>query len=119
LRVADSLEQHLDDLAAALRRSEAEACRITGFVGTFVRPHGLDVAATPRLAAAIEELGALGIRTPERVPPAVAAARLALYPVAAAMNVGLRGGKRKAGGKQKAARPASAAAPARTRPSAP
>ena len=87
LHVADSLEQHLGDLAAALCRSETDEPRAAGFVRTFVRPHGLDRPATPRLAAAIEALGA-SRRASERPLVATQAARLLLYPVAAAMNAG-------------------------------
>ena len=53
LRVARSIEEHVDQLAGAIAadRTGPAARR---FVETFVRPFGLDVAATPRFVAEIE-----------------------------------------------------------------
>ena len=115
LRVADTIEGHVAQLAAALRAGDGEQERLTGFVAAFVRPHGLDVPATPRLAAAIEDLGAgTKVRVPQRPSAAALAGRVALYPVAAVMNIGVR---RTVKRKQAAHRPA--AAPARQRASTP
>jgi hypothetical protein len=57
LHVAGRLEEHFEQLAAALASPDV-AHPHQAFVRAFVRPHGLDVAATPLLADAIEGLAA-------------------------------------------------------------
>jgi hypothetical protein len=47
-----SLEEHLSQLAKVLAGDVPDT---TAFVRSFVRPHGLDEAATPRVADAIEQ----------------------------------------------------------------
>jgi hypothetical protein len=63
-----SLEQHLDQLSAAVedpsRHREANA----RFVARFIRPHGMDRPCTPILVAAIEEMD--GSPAPRPEPPA-------------------------------------------------
>jgi hypothetical protein len=54
LHTERSLDAHLDDLAGALARPVEAARRSTDFVRAFVRPHGLEVAATDRFVEAIE-----------------------------------------------------------------
>jgi hypothetical protein len=87
LRAAATFEEHVQDLAGALAGRSDTAGRVTAFVQPFVRPRGLDVPATPLLAAAIEELGRLPRPLPARASAGSAAVRLALYPLAAATNV--------------------------------
>ena len=86
LHMASTLEQHTAALAGALDRTEADEQRLREFVKGFVRPRGLDAAATPLLASAIEELGRSPARTPERVSVGSQLLRLVLYPVAARMK---------------------------------
>lgn len=50
--------EHVEQLGAVLRERDGFAARSDRFVETFVRPHGRDVAAAPRLVAAVEELAA-------------------------------------------------------------
>jgi hypothetical protein len=64
LAVARSWEEHLDQLARALADPGSYADRTRRFVASFVRPHGLDVAAAPRAADAIEQLAASGAPLP-------------------------------------------------------
>ena len=59
LRLSSSLEAHLPQLAASVA-SPRDATINRGFVETFVRPYGLDVPATPRLADAFERVARLG-----------------------------------------------------------
>ena len=54
LQHATSLDEHTRQLSATLDEGLAPSAHT--FTKTFVRPHGLDVAATPRLVAALEEL---------------------------------------------------------------
>jgi len=86
LTVTSSFEEHADQLAAALRR-EFDAERDRAWVQGFVRPHGLDESATPRLVAAIEA-AAVG-PVPARAPDGAGtlALRAALTPVAAGWSL--------------------------------
>ena len=57
LRVSRSLDEHVAQLAEAVRGEDAEAsARSARFVEAFVRPHGADEPATPRFVDAIEAL---------------------------------------------------------------
>lgn len=60
LHTARSFEEHAELLSAAVRRPHGPDERSVRFVHGFVRPFGLEVAATPRFADAIETLGASG-----------------------------------------------------------
>ena len=86
LHMADSLEGHARALAGAVERTEDDARRLRNFVQGFVRPHGLDVPATPLLADAIEDLGRQPTPAPERTPARLIPIRLALYPVTAGLE---------------------------------
>jgi hypothetical protein len=59
LQVAETMEEHLGQLRDAVEHPERRREAIDAFLLTFVRPHGLDCAATPILADAIEDLAAL------------------------------------------------------------
>jgi len=83
LNMAATLEEHVAALGGALRPDPGEAVRLREFVRGFVRPAGLDVAATPRLVDAIEELGCQPAATPEPLPIRFRLLRLALFPLAA------------------------------------
>lgn len=54
VRVAPSLDEHLDQLAEALEHRERTAAETRAFVGRFIRPGGLERPATPLVADAIE-----------------------------------------------------------------
>ena len=66
LQIADTLEEHARALAPALRSPDDGRHRLQPFVRGFVRPHGLDVAATPLLADSIETLARLPKRAARR-----------------------------------------------------
>jgi hypothetical protein len=86
LQVAESFEQHLDQLLAALESgSEAASERSRAFVQAFIRPRGLDLACTPVLAEAIEQLGDQPPAMNER-PLWCYPLRAALFPAAVIMN---------------------------------
>ena len=57
LTMAATLDEHVQQLPRALDRTEEDRERLRRFIQAFVRPHGLDVEATPVLADAIVELG--------------------------------------------------------------
>jgi hypothetical protein len=64
VRLAATLGEHVEQLAAALADPAAEQVEIERFLRSFVRPHGLERPATPILADAIEALGVLRRRKP-------------------------------------------------------
>ncbi len=93
LHVGRTMEEHLDQLEESLR-GRVTADRNERFLRTFVRPFGLDVAATPLYVEAIEELAARPASQPDRGPAAGPLVRRALAPLA-----GLAG--RRAGARRK------------------
>jgi hypothetical protein len=86
LHVAQSMEEHLEQLAAGLEHEAQESDRARSFVESFVRPGGIDRSATDIYADAIEELGALP--APQQEGPSLGA-RAALTPLAAISSVAL------------------------------
>jgi hypothetical protein len=82
---ADTLDEHVVQLAAALRNGEDAALRCRRFVQAFVRPHGLDRLATPAFLAEVERAAALP-RRPRPEPLLAAAARPGLMPLAWAVR---------------------------------
>ena len=78
LRVATSLNEHAAQLGETLANPAVgrEAC--DRFVRTFIRPHGMDVDATPVLVSALEKLAASGPRPPTQMT-------LASYPLRAVL----------------------------------
>ena len=68
---ASDMETHVAQIADLLRSPEGSGRR-DAFVGSFVRPHGLDVPAAPLLVQAIEALGgSAGAHAPGFVPNTV------------------------------------------------
>jgi FkbM family methyltransferase len=68
LHVAAGLAEHVGQLDGAVRSPGADDERCRRFVQAFVRPHGLDTPATPRLVDALEALAAAPAPAPERAP---------------------------------------------------
>jgi hypothetical protein len=68
LYAASSPEEHLAQLRRVLDEGEEDAERRRRFVEAFVRPHGLDRAATPIFADAVEELTRLEVAAPRYSP---------------------------------------------------
>ena len=85
LRVARSFDEHRTQLAASLREPVAADLNVP-FVTAFVRPLGLDRAATDAFVGAIEDLGRAAAPEPVREPPWAPALRLMLSPAAMAMR---------------------------------
>jgi hypothetical protein len=79
LRVALTLEEHAAQLAEAVEGHDGSSAR---FVAEFVRPHGLDVAATPLFVDAIEQLAGSAAPRPERTPVPLRPLRTLLAPLA-------------------------------------
>ena len=83
LLAARSIEEHLDLLARAIAGPEGGAN--DAFVRAFVRPHGLEEPATPRVVASIEAAAA-GRRAPSGETAGVRLGRTLLWPVARATS---------------------------------
>jgi hypothetical protein len=85
LVVADTLDEHLRQLEAALASSSDASARSHKFVAAFLRPHGVDRPATPMFVDAVEQTAASRSAatpasrpfTPVLVPLAWVARRLA------------------------------------------
>jgi hypothetical protein len=67
LTLADTLDQHVSQLQRSFESAERERERVRQFVQSFVRPYGLDQAATPRVVRAIEEQAA-AVVAPRALP---------------------------------------------------
>jgi FkbM family methyltransferase len=68
LHVATTPAEHLEQLDAALRDPGVGDERCRRFVNAFVRPFGLDVAATPKLVATLERAAKAPAPPPVRPP---------------------------------------------------
>ena len=111
LHMAGTLDEHARALVTALDRTPDDDRRLRDFVKGFVRPHGLAVAATPLLANAIEELGRVPARSPQRGSVGSRLLRLVLYPLAARMKTDRPVGRRRPGapeGRSRQERPVGA-----------
>jgi hypothetical protein len=94
LYVGRTMAEHLEQLDESLR-GRGDDGRNERFLRRFVRPLGLDVAATPLYVEAVEELAARPAPAPDLGPPLAPAVRLALRPLAAlALRRAERGRKR-------------------------
>jgi hypothetical protein len=82
LSQAATLEEHTTDLARMLDGDGGERLRARGFIQGFIRPHGLDVAATPRVVGEIERLAAAPALAPAAPAMGTRMFRAALVPVA-------------------------------------
>jgi hypothetical protein len=67
LTLADTVDEHVTQLQRSFESAESERERVRQFVQSFVRPYGLDKAATPRVVRAIEEQAA-AVVTPRALP---------------------------------------------------
>jgi hypothetical protein len=107
LQLAASLDEHLAQVAPTLesRVASGDDRKVRGFVGAFVRPHGLDVPATPRIVDMVERVGQAGRRPPVRASGLVVAGRGLVTPIALAMMVASIERDRWRSGLLRAARP--------------
>jgi hypothetical protein len=81
LRIANSIDAHVEQLREVLRDPEATRAQTARFVERFLRPHGLERPATPILADAFEQLARAG-RAPARETLGTRMLRILLRPVA-------------------------------------
>ncbi len=90
LRVARSLDDHLQQLAGTLVGDGGSDAMAARFVEGFVRPFGLDVAATPKFVEAVERVAALPPPAPERATLVDMVWRLPAWPMALSLHLVLR-----------------------------
>lgn len=82
LHLAADLPMHLSQLEAMLADPEAAREGARKFVRAFIRPHGLDVAATPRVVDEVERFGASPALIPATASLTTRVMRLTLLPAA-------------------------------------
>ncbi|WP_143596142.1 UDP-N-acetyl glucosamine 2-epimerase [Tistlia consotensis] len=80
VRIADSIEDSVALSAQALAGELFDKERSAAFLTAFIRPHGLDVPATPRYVEALESLGSIRPRPPKRTPLRNALLRMLIAP---------------------------------------
>jgi hypothetical protein len=68
LRIASTVEQHVDQLGDCLRDPAATRAETERFVASFIRPHGRDRAATPIFADVVEHLATIEPQPPTAPP---------------------------------------------------
>ena len=84
---ACDFDEHVAQLGRALDHPSEEQAKLRGFIEAFVRPKGLDVAATPLIVDGIEELGRLPRPSPSGTPAWLYPLRWLLYPAAIGLKV--------------------------------
>jgi hypothetical protein len=77
LRLASTIEQHVEQLADCLRNPNVTRAETERFVASFVRPHDVTRPATPIFADTVEQLAHLPLRAAAS-PPLAAVVRLLL-----------------------------------------
>jgi hypothetical protein len=87
LHLADTLDDHLRQIAILLTGDGSESRGARRFIQAFIRPHGLDVPATPLVAGEIERLGSQGHAARGSAGMLVRALRVMLVPLAVAATV--------------------------------
>jgi hypothetical protein len=68
VRIASTIEEHVSQLSDRLRDPEAAHAEARRFIGSFIRPHGIDVPATPIFVDTVERLGSAPAPSPQRAP---------------------------------------------------
>ncbi len=94
LRASETLDEHIEQLAAAVTGRWNAAESAARFVEQFVRPAGGEVPATPRFVAAVERACRNPVR-PQLQPMGGRVVRAALHPVAMTALARSPGGRRR------------------------
>jgi hypothetical protein len=85
LRVAQSLEQHVEQLSDVLKHPEVTREQTHRFVGAFLRPQGLATPSTPLLADALQRTALAG-RAEARETVGIRLTRVAAWPLAVVLK---------------------------------
>ena len=86
-QTAGGFDEHVEQLSHAFVDGLTGGAKRQGFLEAFVRPQGLDIAATPLIADGIEELGTLPRRAPKRLVPPLYLLRWVLWPAALGLKI--------------------------------
>lgn len=87
LHNAHDFDEHVTQVTNALDELRQEKAKLHGFLEAFVRPRGLEAAATPLIVAGIEELGSLPRPAAAGTPLWLYPLRWVLYPLALGLKV--------------------------------
>jgi hypothetical protein len=87
LHLSSTLEEHIAQLERLPAEADAGRRKAQRFIQAFVRPHGLDVAATPKVVEAIEQCLAEPRPAPRPDPVLARTARVLLAPLAVALTL--------------------------------
>jgi hypothetical protein len=87
VHTAANLDAHVEHVTALLADGRAQRLSATQFVEAFIRPHGLDTPATPRVVEEIERFAAAPALAPRRASAGARALRAALVPLAVLATV--------------------------------
>jgi hypothetical protein len=68
VRIASTIEEHVRQLSDRLRDPEGARAETRRFIGSFIRPHGIDRPATPIFVDAVERLAAAPAPPPQLAP---------------------------------------------------
>jgi hypothetical protein len=68
LRIASTIDQHIEQLSECLREPAATRAQIDRFVASFIRPHGVERRATPVFADVVARLGSAPAPVPYQAP---------------------------------------------------
>ena len=82
LHAARTLAGHIEQINASLAEGASESARSRRFVEAFIRPGGIEVAATPVFVREVEALAGLNVQ-PVREPAGIGVLRTVLAPLAA------------------------------------
>ncbi|MEQ1757966.1 MAG: hypothetical protein ABL986_06570 [Vicinamibacterales bacterium] len=86
LRVARSFDDHLEQVASTLAGDGGGDSKAAAFVQGFIRPFGLDVAATPKFAEVVERVAAMPPPAPVTASVLDLAWRIPAYPLAGVLQ---------------------------------
>lgn len=92
LHVAESFEQHLQQLQQVLLDVDTATTRVLKFIKDFVRPRGLEVSCTPIIVDIIERLDDASVPRKARIRVSLSHyfTRILLYPMVLVMNLRAR-----------------------------
>ena len=82
VRIASTLDEHVAQLSDRLRDPEAARTETQKFIGSFIRPHGIDRPATPIFVDAVERLAQAPAPMPQASPAWAPLMRLVVLIVA-------------------------------------
>jgi len=68
VRIASTLDEHIRQLSERLLDPDAAFAETQRFIASFIRPHGIDLPATPVFADAVERLAAAAAPRPKGQP---------------------------------------------------